>query len=268
MATIEPNTPDYSGQRAVFNEISHHYDRYRPTYPPELAHEILAYSRLNSDGKMLEIGSGTGKGTELFAAQGYAIHCLEPGANLSGIAAKKFADFPNVTFENTTFENWTLTPETYDVVFAAQSFHWVPAEMGLRKAADSLKPNGTLSLFWNMSPWQDYVGYAEIQEVYERFAPTLSEEVRRKPREWDMERRAEQIRNTQRFSEVKIEQFPWTARYSSADYVALLDTHSNHLMLPAETRERLYGGITQVLEKHGGTIEKHYTAVLYLARKA
>ncbi len=268
MSLTQNTAQDYGGQRAVFNEISEEYDRFRPGYPSELAQAVAAYAKAGPQSRWLEIGSGTGKGTEIFARQGYFIHCLEPGANLSAVAAAKFRDLPNVTFENATFEAWRLQPAHYEVVFAAQSFHWIPLEMGLRKAADTLKPNGTLALFWNMSPWQEYAASEEIQEIYNREAPQMAGDVKKEPSRWRIERRAEQIQSTRCYRDVTIEQFPWRARYSSADYVALLDTHSSHQMLPPDVRARLYAGILEVLNRHGGEIEKLYIAALYLARKA
>ena len=263
-----PNPTDYHGQRAIFNEISDLYDRYRPTYPASLTEKVVAYSALQPSGKMLEIGSGTGKGTELFAEKGYAIHCLEPGRNLSNVAREKFRDFPNITYEETTFEAWTLMPETYEVVYAAQSFHWIPAEMGLRKAADALKPNGTLALIWNLSPPGEDKQFQEIQSVYAREAPELATERNRSAKDWSANNRANQIRATGRYTDVLTEQFPWTKRYGSTDYIALLDTHSSHQLLSPEVKKRLHTGIIEVLEKYGGEIEIDYIAVLYLARKA
>ena len=264
MTTTNPT--DYHGQRAIFNEISDLYDRYRPTYPAVLAEKVIAYSALQPSGKMLEIGSGTGKGTELFAEQGYTIHCLEPGGNLSNVAREKFRAFPKITFEETTFEAWTLTPETYEVVYAAQSFHWIPAEMGLRKAADALKPNGTLALIWNLSPPREDEQFQHIRNVYLREAPNLETERSHSVKDWPANNRANQIRATGRYTDVRAEQFPWTKRYSSADYIALLDTHSSHQMLALEVKERLYAGIIEVLNHYGGEIVIDYIAVLYLAR--
>ena len=67
---------------------------------------IIALSRLPEGGHILEVGSGTGKATRLFASRGYAIHCIEPGGNLAALAARNLQDYPRVTFEITRFEDW------------------------------------------------------------------------------------------------------------------------------------------------------------------
>jgi len=42
-------------------------------------------------------------------------------------------------FAVSRFEDYDLLPKQYDVVFAAQSFHWVPQPAGHEKCAYTLK---------------------------------------------------------------------------------------------------------------------------------
>jgi hypothetical protein len=46
-----------------------------------------------------------------------------------------------------------------------------------------------------------------------------------------------------------------------------LNTYSDHLRLPEQTRQSLFEGVAEVIEQHGGFIERPYLAVLYVARK-
>ena len=45
----------------------------------------------------------------------------------------------------------------------------------------------------------------------------------------------------------------------------LLDTYSDHIVLPDAQRLALYGDIAAVIERHGGSIEIPYVALLFLA---
>ena len=64
-------------QRFVFDEIAELYDRARPGYPEALVDDVVALSGIAPGGRILEIGSGTGKATEAFARRGFRIVCLE-----------------------------------------------------------------------------------------------------------------------------------------------------------------------------------------------
>jgi hypothetical protein len=46
-----------------------------------------------------------------------------------------------------------------------------------------------------------------------------------------------------------------------------LNTYSDHLRLPEETRKHLLLSIGKVIEQHGGSVERPYLAVLYVAEK-
>ncbi len=125
-----------------FDTVASLYDEFRPEYPPELVEAVISLSGIMDGGRILEIGSGTGKATRLFARRGYLIHCIEPGRNLAAVAARNLKDFPGVTFEITRFEESRDLCSEFDLVMSAQAFHWVPKEIGYAKAARALKPAG------------------------------------------------------------------------------------------------------------------------------
>lgn len=82
-----------------------------------------------------------------------------------------------------------------------------------------------------------------------------------------IKQRETEITESGYFGPVSVKRFPWTARYNAEQFTGLLGTYSDHLRLPQETRERLFEGVAGIIGKHGGYIEKPYTAVLYLAQK-
>ena len=62
--------------------------------------------------------------------------------------------------------------------------------------------------------------------------------------------------------------YPWSYHYNTSDYLGLMETHSDHRLLPAEQRERLHDAIARALERFGGGIEVSYEANLYVAKLA
>ena len=261
----ERATIDWKKDSQSFDQVAETYDTFRPTYPPELVEAVIALSGIPAAGKILEIGSGTGKASLLFAQHGYSMVCVEPGENLAAVAARNLAAFPGVQFELSRFEDWQETTGVFDLAFSAQAFHWVPKEIGYAKAARALKPHGHLALFWNMYPGFDGQLAADLDKVYQEVAPGLGSPL--SATDEAIRQRVREIEESGCFGPVSVRRFPWTKRYTTQEYLGLLNTYSDHLRLPEETRKRLLLSIGQVIEKYGGSIERLYLAVLYVAEK-
>ena len=153
----------------------------------------------------------------------------------------------------------------FDLVISAQAFHWVPVEIGYAKVARALKANGYLALFWNMYLYPEGGVNDDLNKVYKEQTPNLA--TRTGSYEGLLKQREIEIIESGCFDTVEVRKFPWLARYSTEQYLGLLNTYSDHLRLPEEDRNRLFESLTEVIEKYGGYIEKPYLAVLYAAQK-
>ena len=262
---VEKSALDRKKDSQSFDTVARQYDEFRPTYPPELVDSVIALSRLPEGGCILEVGSGTGKATRLFARRGFAVHCIEPGGNLAAVAARNLQEYPRVTFEIARFEESPDHPAEFDLVMSAQAFHWVSAEIGYPKAARSLKPGGSLALFWNMHPGFHGQFAADLDEIYRKITPEL--DAPEKTIEETIHERTGEITQSGCFGPVTVRRFPWSLTYQTRDYIGLLNTHSDHIRLPAQTRQRLFEGIAALVDAHGGSIKREYIAVLYIAQK-
>lgn len=249
----------------TFDEVAQLYDLARPSYPAALVEDVIALAGLSSSATILEIGSGTGKATILFAKKGYAIHCLEPGRNLAAVAAKNLRTYPQIVIETVSFEDWQLQEAAFDLVMCAQAFHWIPAEVGYPKAAIALKDSGSVALFWNMTPDSDGALFQQLDEAYRTYAPTIAQ---RKPFSVQVQEREHEILQSGYFKNIVVKRYPWFVRYEVQQYIDLLNTHSDHRMLPEANKQDLFRAIAEVLSAHGGFIIQPYVAVLYLAQKA
>jgi len=261
----EKSVLDWKKDSQSFDRVAEFYDDFRPTYPPELVQAVIALSGLPPAGKILEIGSGTGKASLLFARGGYSILCIEPGENLAAVAARNLKAFPGVQFEIIRFEDWQEEPAGFDLVMSAQAFHWVPKEIGYAKAARALKPHGHLALFWNMYPGFEGQLAVDLDKIYREIAPGLGSPFHTTDEE--VQRRSHEIEESSCFGPVTVRRFPWSMRYTTKEYLGLLNTYSDHLRLPEQTRERLLYSIADVIEKYGGSVVRPYIAVLYVAEK-
>lgn len=255
--------------RSVFNEDATTYDAIRPNYPPQLIDDVVSFSQIPTQGRILEVGCGTGQATMPFAQRGYALLCIDIGEELIKVARQKLRTFPQVKFWNSTFEDWPLEADAFDLFISATAFHWVMREIGYPKAAASLKPGGTLAIFSNEHPRQGRF-FEEVQAVYARYGPTGDDQVpghRPDIREKNLEL-AGYIDSTRLFTPVMVRTYPWQRTYTTAEYLALLNTYSDHRAIETERRQSLFAGIAELIEQHyGGQVTKDYLAVLCMAKK-
>lgn len=248
-----------------FDAVADEYNKYRPEYPPEMAESIISMSNIPTGGQILEVGSGTGKATQLFARFGYTIHCIEPGSNLAALAARGLKGFPQVSFEISRFEEWPELPAGFDLVISGQAFHWVTKEIGFPKVARVLKPGGSLALFWNMHSGAPEPIDAQLDRIYQEIAPEMDS-----PPisiEETIIERCEAIELSGCFGPVTLKRFPWSISYQTEAYLGLISTYSDHIRLPSPVRQRLFERIAEAIDAQGGSIRRDYVAVLHFAQK-
>lgn len=256
---------DWKEESMRFDGVAALYDAYRPSYPAELIDSVVAISNIEPGDRVLEIGSGSGKATLLFAQRGFSILGLEPGQNLITVAAKNLKPFPGVRFERARFEDWETGDAVYDLLFSAQAFHWVPEEVRLVKAVKVLRPQGCLALFWNMYPGIDGEIGHDLNKVYRTRAPELGKPLI--PTEQLHRRRARSLCESGYFEDAVVRTYPWYILYKTEAYLGLLNTYSDHLRLANHRRRVLFEEVADVIDRHGGFIKKPYVAALYMARR-
>jgi len=253
-------------QRLVFDQVAELYDRVRPRYPEALVDDVVALSRIAAGGRILEIGSGTGLATEAFARRGFRILGLEPGAAMRAQGRARLASFANVELAPFGLEDWPLEPAAFELVIAAQSFHWVAPDVRFAKSAAALRKGGALAVFGN-SPLDERTPLrADLDRAYERHAPALLTPMGRGYSE--LTKVVQSFDESGCFGPVEVRTYPWSQAYTPAEYVDLLRTHSPHRMLPEAERAALHAALRDAIECHGGRIEVSYQAELYFAPRS
>ena len=246
-------------RRATFDLVAEQYDRYRPGYSEQLVDDIVSLAALPPSARVLEIGSGTGKATLPFARRGFSITCVERGPNLARVAERNLAAFSNVRVAVTSFEEWTGSDGEFDLVFAAQSFHFLESSTALPRIAGLLRDGGAVAVFWNHAVRGNTDVDRRIQAAYGRHAPELTED-----RDAPLEDR---IDATRLFGTVIMTRYRWRRSYSADDYIGLMNTQSPHRLLPDDKREALLSEIHAAIESSGGQLEVEYVTRLHLARR-
>ncbi|MFL5277717.1 MAG: class I SAM-dependent methyltransferase [Myxococcales bacterium] len=255
-------------RRTSFDEEAELYDAARPSYAGPLFDEVITRSRIPRNGRILEVGAGTGKATVPFARCGYSMVALEPGEKLAKVLRRNVAAFPKVAIEISTFEAWTGADGTFDLVISAQALHWVDPKVRYRKAHAALRAGGALALIRNEQESLEPSLRAELDDAYARYfrgVPNLA------ARDVDARRRelAAEIERSGLFGPVHSALFPWKARYTAREYLALLSTHSDHAVLDPRSKKGLFDAVAAAIEHHGGVLEFPYVSLALIAsRKA
>jgi len=81
--------------------------------------------------EVLEIGAGTGQATRGLLEHGWRVVALEPGRELAAVARRVLAERGDVVVS--PFERWLAHGRTFDLVFAATSWHWLDPRVAHRR---------------------------------------------------------------------------------------------------------------------------------------
>ena len=252
--------------RLTFNEDEANYDKWRPSYVPELFDEIIGYSDIDETKQALEIGIGTGQATLPILQTKCKLTAIEIGGNLAEYSKRKFDSFSNFEIVNIDFESFYANNNTFDLIYSATAFHWIPEEVGYKKVFDLLKSGGVLALFWN-HPFvcrTDDLLHLEIQKVYNEFRPSNKKLI-----EFDKSdcTKIVEIINQYGFKNCYSKLFHQTRTFTADGYIALLNTYSDHRALPIDVKTKLENGIAAAINSFGGILHVYDTMDLYLAQK-
>ena len=132
-----------------FSSRVENYIKYRPHYPDDIIPFLQSECGLTPDSIVADIGSGTGKLTELFLKFGNLVFGVEPNGAMRAAAETLLIDYPNFRSFSGTAEQTTLADSSVDLITAGQAFHWFNPELARKETARILKPHGWVALIWN-----------------------------------------------------------------------------------------------------------------------
>jgi SAM-dependent methyltransferase len=288
-------------RKRSFDATARLYGEFRPGYPEQLFDDLVRLSGIPEDGRILEIGPGTGQATLPLARRGFSILGLEMGASMARLCRKNLYAFPDVEILNLAFEDWKPTengdctaplvptvprarptqalrgtvpgfpqgsvadaPGAFDMVLAATAFHWIPARVAYPLCAKVLKPHGSLALLWNFADVPDNKFHNDLRAVYRRIVPRMQLSA---PPEQRIERQHKKIVGSGLFGPVTILRYPGQSEYTADRYIGLLKTMSDHAILAPKPRRDLFRAIRELIDDNGGSFTRPVVAVLFLAPK-
>jgi ubiquinone/menaquinone biosynthesis C-methylase UbiE len=134
-----------------FGNEAKNYSKYRRPYPDELY--VLLFSLMPKEqGKVLDVGCGTGKSTEPLVNSGLEIHGCDHDS-LMIEEAKEQAQKKNLRIEYVVADTERLPfPDGYfDVVTIGTALHFFVNEAAVQELKRVLKPKGLLFVYWTLT---------------------------------------------------------------------------------------------------------------------
>lgn len=256
---------NFHKESEMFNQAAEYYDKYRPGYPQEIIDSLISVTEITEGSDLLEIGCGSGKATEQLTGNGFKILGIDPGEDLVRIGNERFKN-ENINFIKGRFEEHDFGQKKFDVVYAAQSFHWVPQPIGYKKCADVLKDNGYLALFWNMYVHNDNDTDKELLEISKRYGG-IADFVTKTECESRINSIVSQIVDSKLFEEPTVIRKLWQQDYTSDELYGFALTGNRFMQNSDEDKQKAYNDIVALAEKNGGIIERPYLCALYIAKK-
>lgn len=128
-----------------FSKTANVYDKYRPSYPPELIDWIIKTSKLKN-GTLVDIGCGTGISTRLFLHKGFEVIGIDPNEEMLAVAREKDGEF----YRRGEAAKTGLPSRSVDILIAAQALHWFNLKPTFQEFQRILKPSGWCFAFWHI----------------------------------------------------------------------------------------------------------------------
>jgi SAM-dependent methyltransferase len=125
-----------------YGPLAETYDTYRPRPPASLVGLLCALARRNRPELVVDLGSGTGLSTEIWADRAERVVGVEPDTRMSALAEGRAS--PNVGYVNARADSTGLADSCAEIVTACCSMHWMtPGPFA--EIARILRPGGVFA---------------------------------------------------------------------------------------------------------------------------
>ena len=196
---------------------------------------------------------------------------VEYGGQFSELCKEKLKEYPDFSVITIKFEDMDFLDDTYDLVYSASAFHWIPENIGYPKVFSMLKSGGVFARFAN-HPYRakDNLPLSEeIDRIYGEYYDTFYNKKPEVPIEYNDEQAVQRAKIAEKygFVDIKYALFHRTRTFSANEYNTLLGTYSDHIAIEEGIRTEFFSKIEDAINSHGDSITLYDTIDLQLARK-
>lgn len=251
----------------TFEKISSLYDRARISYPTQLIDDIVTYSGIRPNGRILDVGCGTGQVTLLFAQRGYYVIGLDVGKEMIDVAKEKCSSFPKISFKVGTFENITFSDASLDIIISGMAWHWINPESREEKAYRILRSGGTLALFWSYQRKEESDFVKAVGKVLDKYGGIDRGPAGSKVRQIS-DTLYEKLKGSQSFTSVEMREYNEDFEFSKKRYIDLVVSYGWVQVLSEEKRRNLVDDLQKLYKRYEEPLIIPYKYVLVLAKKS
>lgn len=274
----------------VFDDVATEYDEVRPSYPSALLDAAVERGGLGPGSRVLDVGCGTGKLTELLVGRGLVVDAIDPGANMLEAARRRVGPTDDVRFHLGRFEDVSLPESAFAALFSAAAFHWLDPAVAWSKAASMLQPGGLLALLGHVGIEDEQSDGAEDEFIalLAKHAPEVAATV---PRPRDLDTFAAGVEQrlgnasavwdwmmegqhhlavpeaSDLFDDVEVTTEMSVVEQTGAEAAAHFRTTSLYFRIDPERRRAFEDDHLLLVEQRGGTVRFSVAAVLMTARR-
>lgn len=127
---------------ASFDHAADVYDSARPSYPAD----AVTWLTEGIEGPVLDLGAGTGKLAASLVDRGLEVTAVDPSPEMLRVLRERL---PEVRAGEGAAERIPFPDASFDLVVAAQAWHWVDPERAVPEVVRVLRPGGRIGLVWN-----------------------------------------------------------------------------------------------------------------------
>ncbi|MFF5212947.1 class I SAM-dependent methyltransferase [Streptosporangium sp. NPDC000396] len=226
---VDPET--HALRASSFGNQAAAYARERPDYPDAAVLWALEPVAGRAPLRVLDLGAGTGKLTEVLLRHVADVVAVEPDP---AMLAELRHRLPGARALAGAAEEIPLPDESVDAILVGQALHWFDLDRAVPEMARVLKRGGVLAGLWNLDddrvPWVSGLKKVAGSTVsFKQWRPTLI----------PLEGRC--------FRVVEQTDFPHAQRRTAESMAATIATHSHVLILPEAERAALMARIAGYL---------------------
>ena len=156
------------------------YDAFRPSSPPVIVDILTQLARVQRPQLVVDIGSGTGLSTVMWAERARRVVGIEPNADMRQQAERRVSQSHsnNVTYQDGVSTQTNLPAECAEIVTCSQALHWMEPEPTFAEIARILRPGGVFAAYDYDLPFTiDWEVEQSENEVMARFRTIRTDHV-------------------------------------------------------------------------------------------
>jgi len=246
-----------------FTEKAKYYHANRPGYPKEVLTTIIQITKIKPDPSYIiaDIGSGTGKLSELFLDYGSTVIGIEPNEAMREIGEIEMKKYENFVSIDGTAEFTGIKDHSIDFIIAGQSFHWFNLSKTRREFLRILKPHKYAMIVWNNRNKESCHFFRDYETILKDFGTDYQEVTKKRIGKKEF---------SNFFSTESYKRFLFTNK-QQLDYEGIRGRILSTSFVPTEESEvylAMIQKLKQIFKKHqqNNLIELEYETEMYISK--